>query len=312
MPLVLLVTFALMPSGEPGGEVLVPALAERGIDARWVCWDDRTVDWAAADLVAVRSAWDYHRRLPAFLDWARSVEAGTRLLNGADVFAWNADKSYLVELAAHVPVVPTAVVEDAALVPGLSAALQRWGTVVIKPCTGAGGRGVVVVRGIGDGSLFDLAPGPWVVQPLVTSVRTSGETSVYVLGGRAVSQVDKAVAGEEIRVHEQYGGISRPVPLDPSLAEVAERAVAAAAGLCAADLPYARVDLMSWQGKSVVSELELIEPGLYLDVDPTIAEPFADAVAAVVGRPTHPPGALGATNSGGPPTSGPPACVDGV
>ena len=99
MPSVLLVTFNLMPEGEPGGAVLVPALAERGIDARWVCWDDPAVDWFAADLVAVRSTWDYHRRLPAFLAWAREVEAVTPVLNGADVFAWNADKAYLAELA---------------------------------------------------------------------------------------------------------------------------------------------------------------------------------------------------------------------
>jgi glutathione synthase/RimK-type ligase-like ATP-grasp enzyme len=279
VPSVLLVTFNLLPEGEPGGSVLVPALAARGVDARWVCWDDPAVDWAAADLVAVRSTWDYHRRLPAFLAWSRAVESRTRLLNGADVFAWNADKSYLVELGAEVPVIPTGVVADDDLVGGLTTGLERWVPVVMKPCVGAGGRGVVVVNGIDDWSLFDLAPGPWVLQPLVASVRTSGETSVYVLDGRAVAQVAKVVAGDEIRVHEQYGGSSRPVPLDPSLAGVAEGAVAAAARLRAADLPYARVDLMSWQGEWVVSELELIEPGLYLDVDPTIAEPFADLVA---------------------------------
>ena len=34
---------------------------------------------------------------------------------------------------------------------------------------------------------------------------------------------------------------------------------------------------MRWEDAWVVSELELIEPGLYLDVDPTPAEPFADS-----------------------------------
>lgn len=282
MPTVLLVTFNLMPDGEPGGAVLVPALAERGIDARWVCWDDPDVEWAAADLVAVRSTWDYHRRLPAFLAWAREVEQVAPLLSGADVFAWNADKAYLVELAEELPVVPTALLDDHTLITGLASALERWGTVVVKPRTGAGGRGVVVVSGLDDWSLFDLAPGPWVAQPLVESVRTAGETSVYVLGGRAVAQVDKSVAdgsGGEVRVHEMYGGSSRPVPLDPDRAGVAERAVRIAAALRGADLAYARVDLMLWDGAWVLSELELIEPGLYLDVDPTIAEPFADLVA---------------------------------
>ena len=78
-----------------GGDRLLSALAERGVDARWATWDDPAVDWAAADLVAVRSTWDYHRRCAAALAWARAVERDTVLLNGADVFAWNADKAYL-------------------------------------------------------------------------------------------------------------------------------------------------------------------------------------------------------------------------
>ncbi len=48
------------------------------------------------------------------------------------------------------------------------------------------------------------------------------------------------------------------------------------------DLPYARVDMMVWEDRWAVSELELIEPGLYLDIDPAIADHFADLVASLV------------------------------
>jgi hypothetical protein len=37
----------------------------------------------------------------------------------------------------------------------------------------------------------------------------------------------------------------------------------------------------------VVSELELIEPGLYLDVSPANAAPFADLIAAAMTRATR-------------------------
>ena len=242
--LVLLVTSSLLPDGEPGGQLVVEALAARGIDSRWVVWDDASTDWSAADLVAVRSTWDYHRRTAEFLAWARKVEAETRLLNGADVFAWNADKGYLVELAEDVPCVPTALLDDATLVRGLQEALDRWGEVVVKPRTGAGGVGVVVASSVRDDRLEGLTAAPWVVQPVVESVRTTGETSVYVLGGRAVSQVDKVVAGSEIRVHELYGGRSRAVDLGAEQGRLAERAVAAAAERWGAELSYARVDMM--------------------------------------------------------------------
>ena len=281
-PEVLLVTFDLMPDGEPGGELLVAELAERGVGSRWVTWVDPDVDWAAARLVAVRSTWDYHRRCPEFLAWARRTAAATTMLNGPDVFAWNADKAYLRDLAEHVPVVPTELLDDATLLDGLRAALDRWPSVVIKPRTGASGVGVVVAQSTADPRLEGLTTGPWVIQPLVESVRTRGEVSVYVLGGGAVSQVTKAPTDEEIRVHELYGGSARLVPLDDGLAVLAEDAVRAAAGILDADLSYARVDLMQWRDRWAVSELELIEPGLYLDVDPANAGRFADLVVRYV------------------------------
>ena len=243
------------------------------------------MDWAAADLIVVRSTWDYQRRCAEFLDWARSVEAATPLLNGAEVFEWNADKSYLTRLG-DLPVVPTAVLDDRTLVPGLVAAAERWGTVVVKPGVGASGIGVVVADGIEDERLQGLVAGPWVVQPLVDSVRTLGEHSVYVFDGRAVSQLDKLPVGGEIRIHELYGGSARPGILDPDAAALAERAVEVTSARLGADLAYARVDLMSYDGRLVISELELIEPGLHLDVLPDNADTFADMVAErVAGRP---------------------------
>ena len=277
MPQILLVTSRDLPDGEPRGDLVTAALARRGLDAAWVAWDDETVDWSAADVVAVRSTWDYHRRTDEFLGWARLVETRTLLLNGADVFAWNADKGYLADL--DLPHVPTALLDDPA---GLADATARWGSCVVKPRVGASGVGVVVVDGPGHEP--ELGRGPWVVQPLVESVRTVGETSVFVFGGSAASQVDKRPGGAEVRVHEAYGGSSVGVPLDPERAALAERAVAAVGEWFGRAPAYARIDVMRHEDAWVVSELELIEPGLYLDVDPAPAEPFADLLASVVLR----------------------------
>ena len=279
-PQVLLATFCLCPEGEFGGEAIDAALAARGISAAWARWDDPTVDWAAADLVAVRSTWDYHRRLTPFFAWARSVETHTTVLNGVDTFLWNHDKVYLPRLGESVPVVPCELVEDDDLFGGLERAVARFGTVVMKPRVGASGVGVVVVEGVQDHRLAWLTPGPWLAQPLVESVRTRGESSVVVLGGRAVTQVDKVPAPGEIRVHEQHGGRSDAVPLDDEAASLAVRAMAAAEALVGHGLDYGRVDLMELDGRLVVGELELIEPGLYLEIAPEAGAAFADVVAA--------------------------------
>lgn len=292
-PEVLLATAPLVPAGESGGQLLVDALAARDVHAAWAVWDDEDVDWAGARLVAVRSTWDYHRRLDEFLSWARRTAATTPVLNGADVFAWNADKAYLAELAgavdpAELPVVPTRVLDDRTLVAGLQGALADWGRVVVKPATGAGGVGVVVVESVDDEALADLVAGPWVVQPLVESVRTTGEVSVFVLDGRPVAQVDKVPAAGEIRVHEHLGGTYRAsaeVGLDAgSPGRVALAAVAAVEARHGARPAYARVDLLHHEGRWTLSELELIEPALYLDLLPGVADRFAALVAARLGR----------------------------
>lgn len=281
-PSILLVTCAALPDGEPEGSRVVEAFAARGWSARWVVWDDRAVDWAAADVVAVRSTWDYDDRLEEFLAWARRVDGLGTLLNGADAFAWSLDKGYLVELGEWgLPIVPTVVVEHES---ELAPAVAAYAPAVVKPTVAAGGRGLVVFDTEPDGPAAldesELTEGPWVVQPLVASVRTDGEQSVFVLGGRAVAQVGKRPAGEEVRVHEEYGGRSEPVPLDPDCAATAATVVAEVASRRGWALPYARVDLLRHEGRWVVSEVELVEPGLYLDVVPALAADFADAVLA--------------------------------
>jgi hypothetical protein len=83
-------------------------------------------------------------------------------------------------------------------------------------------------------------------------------------------------------VHEQYGGSSRPVALTEEAVTAALRAMAVASAHSAGPLDYGRVDLMRYGGRLVISELELVEPGLYLDVLPANAEAFADLLMAVL------------------------------
>ncbi|HEX6248713.1 MAG TPA: ATP-grasp domain-containing protein [Nocardioidaceae bacterium] len=281
---VLLVTCSEVPEGEEGGDLIVAELGRRGLSGVWAVWDDPDVDWAGARLALVRSTWDYERRRGEFLAWAHETSRLTTLVNTAAVLEWNTDKAYLLDLVdAGLPVVPTLDVADES---ELAPAIATFGTAVVKPRVGAGGRGVV---------LFDLEPGgpagidesqldegPWVVQPLVESVRTEGETSVFVLGGEAVSQVSKRPSGGEIRVHEEYGGSMDAVPLTDEARALAVRTVATAERRLGTALPYARVDLMRMDGGLVVSELEVTEPGLYLDVVPANASAFAGVVAALL------------------------------
>lgn len=291
----LLATSVDLPAGEPGAAALDAALAERGVDASWARWDDPDVDWDAADVVAVRSTWDYVTRHREFLAWTASLDPA-RLLNGHDVFAWNHDKRYLADLAAHgdLPVVPTLLADDRA---GLAEGVRRFGSAVVKPRVGAGGAGLVVTSDPDDPRLgipvrshpdYPEVGGPWVVQPLVESVHTRGEVSVYVIDGRLTQRFDKRPGADDVRVNEEFGGTVRAVATG-DVAPLVERAHAAMTERFGRAVDYLRVDLLHWDGAWAVSELELIEPGLYLDVSPANADPFAALVAArAQGRRTGP------------------------
>lgn len=277
---VLLSTSADLPEGEPGAAALDAELAARGIDASWARWDDPAVDWAGADLVAVRSTWDYVHHHTEFLGWARSLDQA-RLLNGADVFQWNHDKRYLLDLDA-LPTVPTAWVTSATQ---LVAAVDGLGTAVVKPAVGAGGEGLVILEaGLDeDQAAAHVERGAVVVQPLVESVHTVGEVSVHVLDGRITQRFDKRPGPGDVRVNEEHGGSVRAVPTG-DVADLVMRAHAAMGERFGRPVDYLRVDLLWWEDGWVVSELELIEPGLYLDVSPANAAPFADLVRSRIAR----------------------------
>ena len=277
---VLLATAAHLPDGEEwtGTHHLLPALAEVGVEGRWVVWDDPDVDWSR-ELVAVRSTWDYESRREEFLAWARSLP---RMLNSAAVFAWNTDKATSRSSPRRAcPSCRPCVVEGEDELP---AAVAEHVPAVVKPTVGAGGRGwssstapTAAPRALDESG---LTPPPWVVQPLVESVRTEGETSVFVIDGAASRRPGRSrrrgdPRARAVRRHDGRGA-ARPTRR-PTLAR---RTVAAAEALLGERLDYARVDQMRLaDGTLAVSELEVTEPGLYLEILPGNAAAFAALVA---------------------------------
>jgi hypothetical protein len=80
-------------------------------------------------------------------------------------------------------------------------------------------------------------------------------------------------------VQEHVGGRTQP-----AAAADDERALADAALACLGEAPlYARVDLVRIEGRPHLSELELIEPSLYLEHLPGGAAAFAQAIAEWLG-----------------------------
>lgn len=284
--------------------LLLAALDDAGIDTTLAVWDDDSVDWAAFDLVVIRSTWDYALRRDEFVQWAQRVESVTSLRNPASVIGWNTDKRYLADLAADGVAVtrtefllPDDIIDAAGAADRIRSAIDPGSQFVVKPTVSAGSKDTVRYAAVDDDlSAFDaaasqaaalLAAGRAVmVQPYLSAVDDEGETGLVFLGGDFSHAFRKgpllSVGGEPVTELFMQESISPRVATDAQLA-VAERAIASARARTGADLLYARVDLLpDGDGNPVVLELELTEPSFFLDTSDGAPERAAAAIASAI------------------------------
>ena len=269
---VALATAAQLPDLDEDGAALLEALDAEGVQAAPVVWASGA-DWAAYDLVVVRSTWDYDRRREQFLAWAASVP---RLANPADVLAWNTDKTYLQALAsAGVPVV-----ETTWLVPG-DVFTPPAGPYVVKPTVSAGARDTAAYDGGADATAHVqrlLAAGrPVMVQPYLSQVDVLGETSVLCFEGEVSHAASKsALLQVGAGVRNDIDSRALVTPAEPTRAQV--DLAKAALAVVGQPLLYARVDLVPGPEGPLLLELELTEPSLFLRHAEGATARFAAAV----------------------------------
>ncbi|ACZ30113.1 conserved hypothetical protein [Xylanimonas cellulosilytica DSM 15894] len=295
---VALATCSDLPSLDKDDKPLIPALAQRGVTAEAVVWDDPAVDWAAYDLVVVRSTWDYATRHDEFLAWAQTVP---RLANPVDVLRWNTDKRYLHALEeASVPVIPTVWLDPSRHFSkrAVHTRMPAFGDFVVKPVVSAGakdtGRYIPISaqsRAMAITHTMELLDSKrWVmIQPYVTSVDSAGETCLTYVDGEFQHAARKnalltghaqPTKGLGLYLEEKMAPVT---PTAEQLA-VADQALRVAGQELGLDGPllYARVDLVTGEDGPLVIELELAEPSLWMQysgANPTLAR-FADAIAA--------------------------------
>lgn len=282
-----LATYAELPNLNDDDRLLIGALAAWGVSAQPAVWDAPDVRWDGFGGVVVRSCWDYHQRLPEFLSWVAALERLTLpVWNRPDLLRWNSHKGYLRDLAALGAVtVPThwlARGERAALIDVLDA--EGWPVAVVKPAVSASAHGTwrtSRAAAAADQQRFEalLARGDAMVQPYLDEVREPGEWSLVYLGGRFSHAVLQRPAPGDFRVQFAYGGTA--VDRDPPPYLIA--AAAAVLGTLPTEPLYARVDGVERGGRFLLSELELIEPHLYLATAPGAAPRFARALVAALG-----------------------------
>lgn len=277
---VALITCRALPEPDLDQEPLLAALRAAGLQAELVAWDDPAADPGAHELCVLRSCWNYHLDPGAFEAWLARAERVTRVLNPPEVVRWNLHKSYLAELEARgLPVVACEHLErgSRASFAGVLDA-RGWSEVVVKPAVSASSyRTRRFARGeeaAAQTFLDDLlGDRDAMIQPYLSSVERSGERSLVSIGGRFTHAIEKAPRFE--------GGEERVSPALPLRASelVLGAAVLASLGGLARELLYARLDLIEDDdGVARISELELIEPSLFLVQSPPALRALVAAI----------------------------------
>lgn len=267
---------------------LVAALEALGIACDHVAWDDPTVSWGRFDAAVLRSPWNYSEQRSAFVAWAQRVARVTRLVNPAQVVAWNTDKRYLAELQAS----GLAVVESHFIAPEEAIdALPGFDEFVVKPTVAAGSRGAArfthrqLPQALAHARQLQSQGCHVMVQPYLSGVDTEGETALVYFDGQFSHAVRKsALLGTD---GSRRCSQSAPEVITPCAASQTQRGLADAVlvetgELLALQRPlaYARIDLLPSPGGPRLLELELTEPSVFLDTCPDAAARMAAAIDA--------------------------------
>jgi len=282
---------AFLTLADPTGFVIdddraIAPLARRGVAVETVPWDRAGVDWKQYGLVVIRSTWDYQHHAEKFLATLAAIEqSGTPLHNSLGIVRWNMKKHYLRELAAkRVATVPTLWRErlgSGGLLP-LFDELQS-AEAVIKPVMSGNAQGAwrldraSAARQAAEIEAY-FAARPLMMQPFERGIVDEGEFSLIYFNGVLSHGICKKPKPGDFRVQEEHGADIIAITAEPALLAAGDAAMKA----IGEKLLYARADLVRHGAEFRVMELELVEPAIYLRMDPGAPERFADAVTSLI------------------------------
>jgi glutathione synthase/RimK-type ligase-like ATP-grasp enzyme len=206
----------------------------------------------------------------------------TSLINPYEVIKWNIDKHYLRDLQdAGINIPPSLFIEkeDIRTLKELHDDIQ-WDHTVLKPVI-AGGAWHTYRLQRHQLSVFEeiyrelISKESMILQVFQEKVMTFGEISLMLFNGRYSHAIKKRAKTGDFRVQDNFGDSVHHYIASPFEMAFAEKVISVIDPIPI----YARVDVIQDnEGKLAVSELELIEPELWLRFHPPAAEVMAQSL----------------------------------
>ena len=282
---IVIVTCAAWPELSASDAALAEELERRGHVVSARPWNDAPLDdFTSADMVVLRSNWDYHYNLAVFDNWLTQVEqSGAELHNPARLVRDHHHKSYLHRYSdLGIPTPATLTLDnfdDVAIRSWMDA--KELETIVLKPAWGASGHRVERAEA---SELQGLRP-LWeanrdhrglVAQEFLPSI-SAGEYGLVFFANEFSHALLRQPAVEDFRVNGQYGGkIALATDVDPAVIELGFKVLTA----LPTQATYARIDVVLTGGSATLMEVEVNEPALGLHLATGSPTRFANALLA--------------------------------
>ncbi len=267
-------------------QLLKVALEKQGFSVEITHWDNPTYNWSATKAVIFRTIWDYFERFDEFWKWLQELNTQTKLINSFDLIKWNIDKHYLKDLSNWgIATVPTYFADKGCNIKLHEIAkTNQWKNLVIKPAISASAFKTykILANEIqGNEKSFNslVQERDMLVQPYFETITKLGEASLMVFDGKFTHAILKKAQPGDFRVQDDFGGTVHNYM--PTKAEInfAEKVFE----VCKTKPIYGRVDIVWDNDKNFyLSELEIIEPELWIRNYPKCAERIAKAVKKIL------------------------------
>ena len=277
---IILTTCTQWPDLSTSDQLFAKALVDQGFRVTIAPWNKDQEPFDIADVIILRSNWDYHYHLNEFIGWLKKYSKKKIIFNHPTLVLWNLDKSYLQQLQARgMPTADMRIIEPSVSEIEKTCKKLGWQRAVIKPLIGASGHNVYLVDYTDLHNLYKKIEklhdqSRIIIQEFMPEVTEFGEISSIFFNGQFSHAILKKPAKEDFRCNSQYNATYQSYSLaHPHI----QQAIKSLEVLSRIPL-YTRVDGVLRNNQFILMELELNEPHLFLDYDPQSSELFTKAL----------------------------------
>ena len=263
-------------------EMAFPPMMSMGWTIDPLPWRTDDVDWDRYDAVYIGTPWDYPDDPDYFVRMLEAIDRSSAVLvNDLALVQWTMPKTYLRDLEEKGAPIVRSIWSDDLGIDQLHDSFDIFGAdrLIVKPVISTNATDTYLlerdtIRVLGTKLQRVFANRPHVVQPFIENIQSEGEFSLFYFNQQFSHAIQKIPKRGDFRVQEEFGAEITAVEPDTELRKTADQVVQSIEPFPV----YARADFVRGpDGRFLLMELELIEPSLYLRMDPEAPWRFAEA-----------------------------------